>query len=239
MKVILGIFLFVFASTVFAQNGNEDVIYLNNGNVVEGKIIDVVPNISVKIRTENGSVYEYKSTEIRQVKNGSVILPEASTRSSYVDYNDQNHGYWWSAELSGGPSVFYDKATFGHTQIAVINGYRFNEFFRAGIGLGIRYYIDNNQVRSKSDAWSFPVYADIRGNFISQDVRRVVPYWSVDMGGAIRDGFFFSPTIGIRAGGKRSNMLVGISYTGQSTNTKWESNKQLVSFLSAKIGFEF
>lgn len=235
-KILLGIF-FLCSAGLFAQTGT-DVIYLNNGNVVKGQIIDSVPNISVKIKADNGAVYEYKITEIRDIKNGEVLKPEESSRRKYVDYENNDKGYWWAAELSGGPSVFYSKGNMGYTQLAVVNGYRFNDFIRIGVGLGVRYYIENKEVRAKSNPWSFPIYANLRGNFMPQDVRRVVPFWSIDAGAAIRDGFFFSPTLGIRFGGKRSNMIVGISYTGQTMDTKWKSDK-MVSLLSAKIGYEF
>lgn len=236
-KILLGIF-FLLSVGVFAQNNGSDVIYLNNGNVVQGQIIHSVPNVSVKIKADNGAVYEYKMTEIRQIKNGDVIRPEASSRGKYTDFEDNDKGYWWTAELSGGMSMFSKKSNLGYTQLAVVNGYRFNDFLRVGVGLGVRYYIENDKVRAKSNAWSFPVYADLRGNFMSQDVIRVVPYWSVNAGASIRDGFFFSPTLGVKFGGKRSNMLVGISYTGQTMDTKWESDK-MVSLLSLKIGYEF
>lgn len=236
-KILLGIF-FLCSAVVFAQNNAETVVYLNNGNIVRGQIINTVPNVRIKIKADNGSVYEYKMTEVREIKSGEVITPEESSRRKYVDYEDNDKGFWWAAELSGGPSVFYEKANMGYSQLAIVGGYRFNDFIRAGVGLGARYYIDNKKVRAKSNAWSFPIYANLRGNFMPQDVRRVVPYWSVDVGATIRDGFFFSPTLGVRFGGKRSNMLVGISYTGQTMDTKWESDK-MVSLLSAKIGYEF
>lgn len=237
-RTLLGI-LFLCSVGLSAQNRNTDVIYLNNGNIVKGQIIDSVPNVSVKIKADNGAIYEYKTTEIRNIKGNEVIMPEESSRRKYVDYEDNEKGYWWSAELSGGPSIFYDKANMGYTQLAIVNGYRFNDFIRIGIGLGARYYIDNKKVRTKSNTWSFPIYANLRGNFMPQDVRRIVPFWSIDAGGTIRDGFFFSPTLGVRFGGKRSNMLIGISYTGQMMDTKWKSSKEMVSLLSAKIGYEF
>lgn len=237
-KILLGVLFLFVAISISSQNYGSDIIYLNNGNIVKGKIIDYLPNISVKILSESGAVYEYKSVEIRKIENGNVIKPEESSRRKYVDYENNETGYWWSAELSGGISAFYDKSNFGLTQFSVVNGYRFNDFIRVGVGIGARYYIDNNKVRRKSNAWSFPIYADFRGNFVPQDLYRVVPYWSVDIGSSIRDGFFFSPTLGIRLGGKRSNMLIGVTYTGQTMNTKWD-NSEFVSFFSLKIGYEF
>ena len=48
------------------------------------------------------------------------------------------------------------------------------------------------------------IFVNARGNFISQEVREIVPYWSVDIGGAIRDGFMFTPSFGCRIGEQRS-----------------------------------
>jgi hypothetical protein len=83
----------------------------------------------------------------------------------------------------------------------------------------------------------------VRGNFIPTQYRSVVPYYSFSIGGSIRDGFFFRPTVGLRIGQQRSAFLVSLSYVGQSMKGyKW--NKELkyvdyVSFISLGIGYEF
>jgi hypothetical protein len=44
-----------------------DVIYLKNGSVVRGQIVEQIPNESVKIMTADGSVFVFKMSEIEKI----------------------------------------------------------------------------------------------------------------------------------------------------------------------------
>lgn len=238
-KLLLGTLMFLFSMAMSAQQQALDVIYLNNGNIVKGEIIELKENISVKIQSVNGEVYEYKMTEVRDIKNnGDPIMPKQPKRAKYTKYTEQETKYWYSAEASSGISLIYSERNIGLAQFNVTNGYRFNEYLKVGLGIGFRYYIVNGRQRKSSNPWVFPIYLDVRGNFQSQEVRRIVPYWSLDTGATIRDGFFVSPTLGLRFGGKRSNILLGVSYTGQSMDTK-DKHNDFLNFVSVKMGYEF
>ena len=55
----------IISFSVSAQNGNmEDVVYLKNGSIIHGTIIEQVPNESLKVKTKDGSVFVYKITEV-------------------------------------------------------------------------------------------------------------------------------------------------------------------------------
>jgi hypothetical protein len=62
-------FVILFASICtavsYAQQ-MEDVLYLKNGSVIRGMIIEQTPNVSVKIKTKDGSVFAYKYEEIEK-----------------------------------------------------------------------------------------------------------------------------------------------------------------------------
>lgn len=44
-----------------------DVVYLKNGSVIRGIIIEQVPNVSIKIETAGGSVFVYKMEEVERM----------------------------------------------------------------------------------------------------------------------------------------------------------------------------
>ena len=44
-----------------------DVIYLNNGGIVRGIIIEQIPNVSLKIQTRDKSVFVYRYEEIEKI----------------------------------------------------------------------------------------------------------------------------------------------------------------------------
>lgn len=61
--LIVNIFILPFLYT----QQMEDVIYLKNGSIIRGIIIEQVPNISLKIKTKDGSVFAYKMEEVEKL----------------------------------------------------------------------------------------------------------------------------------------------------------------------------
>lgn len=166
-------------------------------------------------------------------------MPEIGTDSSQKSYSEMNTGFWISADAEGGVSLRISHKNSAIAGLNISGGYRFSEFLKVGIGFGGRYYFDNNALRYNDFEMSFPVYATVRGNFISGEHRTVVPYYSFDLGGAIRDGFMVRPTVGIRVGEfTRNAFLVGLTYTGQQLRLP-DYKKEMVSFLSLRLGYEF
>ena len=62
--------VFLFAPSVFAQSSlqqMEDVLYLKDGSIVRGVVIEQIPGESLKIRTQGGSVFVYTMDEITKM----------------------------------------------------------------------------------------------------------------------------------------------------------------------------
>lgn len=238
-----------FALSLSAQQQGEDVVYLNNGTVIKGVIEDVKENVSVSIRTRNGELLTYPAVEVRRFAYGTeAVIPQKGNKpTSHKDYSTFNTGFWCAVELQGGYSLNLSKKNVGMTELDVVGGYRFNQYAKVGLGFGGRYYFNNNDVRYSSVKWAFPLYLNVRGNFISDEYRSVVPYYSMDLGTAFRDGVFFRPTVGIRVGSERSAFLLGLSYMGQQlkcfkTNADTGNklaHKKYTSFITLKVGYEF
>ena len=170
-----------------------------------------------------------------------VRLPQRPNRPAYHDHTQLDNGFWIAIEAQGGTSLLSGKTNAQRAGVSVVGGYMFSEFLKVGLGMGGNCYVGNNQpMRDTGIEWTMPIYLDMRGNFGSQEVRNCVPYWSLDLGGAIRDGIFFSPTVGLRFGEKRNSWLLGINYTlSQIDNNKNANYPETVSFVSLKAGFEF
>ena len=170
-------------------------------------------------------------------------LPEVGASEKQADYTSAGSGFWMAAEASAAYSCRLFNSNFGYTEIDAVAGYRFNEYVRVGLGFGARYYFDNNQVRSTLSEWAFPIFLNVRGNFIPTRYRDVVPYYSFDIGGTVRDGFMLRPTVGLRVGRERSAFLVGLGYVGQDLSTYSRDNlretRRFVNFITLKLGYEF
>ena len=237
-------FLLFFAAlflcvAAYAQDSDFDYVFLNNGTVVKGVIENEVENVSVTIRAVNGEVYTYKALEVRKIAHGKdPKLPEVkNSKGGHVDYTLNDTGFFFAAEAGVGVTSKVADDNMVFTEINVVGGYRVNEYFRAGIGFGGRYYATNQDARYHKN-WSFPLYANFRGNFIPSEYRKVVPYYSFDIGAAIRDGFMVRPTIGIRIGEPRAAFLIGISYLGQNITMPAKKDK-FISGVTLKLGYEF
>jgi len=53
--------------SINAQGNYEDVVYLKNGSIIHGVIIEQVPNQSIKIQTRDNNVFVYKMDEIEKI----------------------------------------------------------------------------------------------------------------------------------------------------------------------------
>ena len=197
---------------------------------------------------------QYYRYGLQQPQNDDRDKKENTYKDTYFFKKD--NGFWFSAEAIGGYSanVSDDMINTPFAEIDLYVGYRINEFVRVGLGMGPRYYFmpkDGKEIlRRRESNWSMPIMLNLRGNFIPQDYRTVVPYYSLDIGGAVTDGFMLRPTIGIRCGERRSAFLLGISYMLQNMRgwgIKYDENgvgyrakvDHATSFFALRLGYEF
>lgn len=67
-KLILLFFALSFTLFVSAQQNNlVDVVYLKNGSILRGVIIEQVPNQMIKLQTADGNIFVYKTVEIEKI----------------------------------------------------------------------------------------------------------------------------------------------------------------------------
>ena len=238
MKKLL-LFILITLTSFFSKAQTQDVIYLKNGNVVRGIIIEQKENGTVTIRTNNGRVLTYTEFDIREI---TIEGPPAKQRTErkYTSFEDQKMGYFFATEL-GFDATMNKGPTIWPVGLSVVNGFRANEFISVGCGIGLRYYFNNGVIRKKDNEWAFPVYFDIRGNIVSHRGRNLVPYWSFDTGLSFGDdNLFFSPTIGLSIGGYRNNLIVGLSYLGQFIDNIYNMQENdYHSMVGLKVGFQF
>ena len=59
--------LLVSAASCFGQSSTDDVVYLKNGSIIRGTIIEQVPNKSIKIQTQDGNVFVYEISQVEKI----------------------------------------------------------------------------------------------------------------------------------------------------------------------------
>lgn len=235
-------------SGMFAVSVSADVVYLNNGQVVKGKITELEKNSSVTIQTYTGNTYTYPMIEVNRLSydDSKIKVPHHSAKGNgYSDYTELNRGFFFAADALEGFSLNRG-TTVSLAEVNVIGGYRFNEYIRLGAGFGPRYYTSGASVRYSNSRWALPLFFNGRGNFIPSTYRDVVPFWSFDIGTTFPDGFMFRPSLGIRIGQNRSAFTVNVCYLGQTLrqlhtteNNQYKIRHNYYSFLGLRLGYEF
>jgi hypothetical protein len=78
--------------SVSAQNGYmEDVVYLKDGSIIRGIIIEQIPNESLKVKTKDGSVFVYKITDVDKMTKEQMANTRANNRN--INYSGNQYLY--------------------------------------------------------------------------------------------------------------------------------------------------
>lgn len=241
MKKTALIVIMLFAT--LAAIAKTDYVYLNNGSVIKGCIESEVPNVSVTIRSEDGKLYTYDMTQVRKISREAPEIPQVGHDGNLTRVRDMEHGFWCAFEAGGGGSVRVNHKNRGYVEGDFVFGYRGSQYARVGIGFGYRRYIAQTpRFRDSAKEWALPLYFNLRGNLLGHKYRGIVPYYSIDLGGAFRDGLMARPAIGFKMGKDRSSFLVSINYTAQQMpriTSDGERERKITSLLGLKIGYEF
>jgi hypothetical protein len=80
------------------QEGLEDVVYLKNGIVLHGKIVEQVPGQSIRIRTNQGDLFFYKMDEIARITREQPVV-KRNLRGMKVD-KDLFMSTWAGLEIA-------------------------------------------------------------------------------------------------------------------------------------------
>ena len=178
------------------------------------------------------------SAQDNQVKR----IPSKGYDPNQQQYTTFNRGFWFAAEAMGGISCHLKGHNLGFTEVDFTAGYRFSQYLRAGVGLGARYYIKQEELRRGSIKWGMPIFLAVRGNLMPGEYRHAVPFYSVEVGGSVRDGFMLRPSIGVRIGEPREAFVLALSYMGQNLATyDSEGGKcsKYTNFIALRLGYEF
>jgi len=73
MKKILLTTVFILTATVLLAQNLQDVVYLRNGSIIRGTIIEQVPNQSLTIETADRSLFVFAIDEIERISREPII----------------------------------------------------------------------------------------------------------------------------------------------------------------------
>ncbi len=59
----------------------QEVVYLKNGSIIRGVVIEQVPNESLKIQTADGSIFAYPMDEVEKITKEEYVMPQKEERT--------------------------------------------------------------------------------------------------------------------------------------------------------------
>ena len=202
--------LLSFAMSLNAQN-YQDVVYLKNGSVIRGLILEQIPNQSLKIVTPDGSTFFCTFDEVEKIaKELPAAKENAGRRSQYG---------WLSAPRYRGfveEAVIVGTGDFemSRSQVSTSHGCQVSPYLFIGGGLGVNYWFD--------DFVTIPFFAHLRSEIHKAYNKRVSPYFDAKIGyslGGDFDGFYCLPSTGchIYFGKSKLGLSISIGYNVQLT----------------------
>ena len=193
-SILLCIFMFV-ASLASAQT-LEDVIYLKNGSIYRGTIIEQVPGESYKIQITGGTVFFVTVPEVQKITKEAV--KEEETRYNRFD-NDEMTYQWprYMRDTSGTPTYMKKRRFFNTVEfrpglnnigLRLVRGYKFNQFASLGLGIGLDGVYMGSGVSFGKDIYNnkninnglyIPLYLQLSGDLLK---KRITPYYFIEAG---------------------------------------------------------
>lgn len=224
-----------FAFTANAQD-YEDVVYLKNGSAIRGVIIEQVPNQSLKIQTDDGSVYVYNFSDIEKMTKEMPFAERRARKTSRQKSFNKPKGYFGLVEIGvAGGINGCDRLK---SRVTIINGYRIIPQF--AIGLGVSYQAHLYGIMS------LPVFLHLRSDFLEKNIS---PFFAFNIGynlplkvdyyqGRVM-GFTMEPTFGVGFNvGRKCRMTSGLGCILDRVHGLRCSSEWTVA-LGIKLGLSF
>lgn len=184
-----------------AQDYREDVVYLKNGSIYRGTIIEQVPNVSLKIEIAGGSVVAINMADVTKMTKEPRVYDQprypmhehfgmhgwrhmdSATKAQLMEFHPRRRGYFLQAQL------LIENLQGG---VRIINGYKFNRFAYLGIGIGADFLFNAPMVnringvnidKSLYKGTYFPLYLYYSGDILN---KRITPFYAIEGGWTVR-----------------------------------------------------
>lgn len=224
----LVIFILSIPAIVIAQkNGNspvvntqkvmEDVVYLKNGAIIRGIIIEQEPNKSLEIKSNDNNYFIFKMDEIQKItKENRLNDPTDYKKKGFLSINEIGFGFGINTINTYHGSVDIAKQ-YPLMGLRTINGYQLNEHFSFGLGLGFEAFLDGDEKGAL-----MPITLDTRINFRKG---KFTPVLNLNGGYSVgfqnSSGLAANPSIGIKIYlTKKIAYLFNMGYKVQQQNVK-------------------
>ena len=163
-----------------AQVNTRDIVYLKNGSIIKGDILEVIPNETIKIKTSDGSIFVFRMDEVERT--GKDEPPKNPAPVSVVTEPDKPNeklrpmpsGYLFMLRLGPNVQLFNSSSDFS---AGIINAVQVNQYLSLGIGAEATTYVYDEHFNSS--VVIFPIFFDARFYIPGKSVQ---PMFSMQLG---------------------------------------------------------
>lgn len=152
LQLLVFCIFFIMSTFTFAQSKYQDVVYLKNGSILRGVIIELIPEETVTIEIIGNNVFVFRMEEVEK------IVKELPPKNKVeVDPSFRKRGYFGSSFGVSMPIGEFSEGSNGlantGVQVNLINfGYRFTN----NLGIAATWYGASNPIDAKNiDPWSY------------------------------------------------------------------------------------
>jgi hypothetical protein len=185
----------LFTSAIKAQSIGDyiDVVFLKNGSIIKGIIIEQIPGQTLRIQTSDGSQFVYQISEIekygRELKPGMTSNAAPATKPAPREprvpkpFFTKEKGYFGDVTFLGGAGMGF----------RVTNGYKFGRFGYLGMAVGFEGLSTsnrNNYFGNPMPLEGMPGMGGDRSPFATANViyagdilnKKVTPFYQLELG---------------------------------------------------------
>lgn len=192
-KILFLILMLIIQISAFSQVGRETV-FLKDGNVVKGTVIEFVPNQSVTVASD-GNTFVYKLSDIEKITRDQSFVAGNDVSESVYTIHENGYKFILNLDFMAGEMSGLKWTT--------IHGVQLNK--RSYLGLGVGFIIADDYDLHVS----IPVFADFRFDFLED---RITPFVEARAGYDVAldgfSGFYGDMALGCRL--RRFSVSAGV-----------------------------
>lgn len=223
MKKLISLIIMMAVSTLlsFAQKSTIETVYLKDGSIIRGEIVEFVPNQYVKVKMENGSLIECPYDDVERI---SKKEPLKGDDLRYAERMNKSNKDTSAFVLKKGPcGFFYGGFLAGDhfgLKSTLIYGYRplTKCFIGGGAGMTMA-----EEVSGADDHYAAPIFLDARFDLLD---KKSSPFIEARAGAEIalegESGFYGAVHMGCSA--RRLQICMGLETTTGSKYHDYREN---------------
>ena len=229
------LYLLLFLAAAQITTSAKEVVYLKNGSIIKGDIVEIVPNKTLTVETADGSTFVCNYDDIDKIareksENNEVIAKKSENNEVSATPKIKNNSSPLKRGYSGDVSSGFFAGEVWGADILTTHGFRFNPNLFIGLGTGVRF-------SDYAYTVSIPVFVDFRYDVLKYKISPFIAVKSgvsIDLEHTIATGFYGAGDVGCRFGRFYVSTGFETARAGDecsSRNYYWDSsNKEIRSW---------